>query len=191
MPAEGASAVATVADTSWMAIGQIVYAAKSDGSVVGYLQATAIGGATTVTLKNIEDTATLAYVSNSAPGTIFTIGSKLCAGGLQGPAGTVAGTAVAGDLKGTLVNPLLSVGNTKGSSLWGNGTDTVAVPASTDGHMLAYDSTDNIIYADPGNSTAGDATIIITEVIDAGTTNGLVVGRFISTNTARFVSAAF
>lgn len=56
---------------------------------------------------------------------------------------------------------------------------------------LAYDSTDNIFYADPANSTAGDASIIITEVIDAGTTNGLVVGRFISTNTARFVSAAF
>lgn len=56
---------------------------------------------------------------------------------------------------------------------------------------LAYDSTDNIFYADPANSTAGDATILITEVIDAGTTNGLVVGRFISTNTARFVSAAF
>lgn len=56
---------------------------------------------------------------------------------------------------------------------------------------LAYDSTLNIFYADPGNSTAGDATIVITEVIDPGTTNGLVVGKFLSTNTSRFVSAAF
>lgn len=56
---------------------------------------------------------------------------------------------------------------------------------------LGYDSTDNIFYLDVGNSTAGDASVIVTEVVDAGTTNGLVVGRFISTNTHRFVSAAF
>lgn len=56
---------------------------------------------------------------------------------------------------------------------------------------IAYDSTDSFFYADPGNSTAGDASLIITEVIDAGTTNGLVVAKFLSTATSRFVSGAF
>jgi hypothetical protein len=56
---------------------------------------------------------------------------------------------------------------------------------------IGYDSTDSFFYCDIGNSTAGDATLIITEVIDPGTTNGLVAAKFLSTNTARFVSAAF
>lgn len=142
MPAELGSAVATVVDTSWMAINQIVYAAKSDGSVIGYFQATAIGGSGSVTLKNLEDAATGVYASNSAPGSIFPIGAKLCPGGLQGPNGTASGQTAGGDLKGTYLNPKIGIGNTKGSSLWGNGTDTVAVPAGTNGHMLTYDSTD-------------------------------------------------
>ncbi len=141
MPAELGSAVATVGTTAWMSVNQIVYGAKTDGSVTGYLQVTAIGGATTVTLKNLEDTASLAYTANSAPGSIFTIGSTLSPAGLQGPNGNTSGAA-GGDLKGTYPNPKIGIGNTKGSSLWGNGTDTVAVAAGTNGHMLAYDSTD-------------------------------------------------
>src|SRR5687767_9732487 len=45
IPAELGSAVATVADTSWMGVNQILYGAKTDGSVMAYLQVTAIGGA--------------------------------------------------------------------------------------------------------------------------------------------------
>lgn len=142
IPAEGASSVASVTNSDWIAINQIVYAAKSDGSVMGYFQATAIGGSTSVTLKNVEDTASGVYAPNSAPGTIITSGSKLCAAGIQGPSGLLSGAAAGGDLKGTYPNPKIGIANTKGSILVGNGTDTVAVPASTNGHMLAYDSTD-------------------------------------------------
>ena len=56
---------------------------------------------------------------------------------------------------------------------------------------LGYDSTLEIHYCDVGNSTAGDAVLLITEVIDEGTTNGYVAAKFLSTNTHRFVSAAF
>lgn len=141
MPAEGASAVANVASTEWMGVNQIIYAAKTDGTVVGYLQVMAIGGATVVTLKNLEDTASSAYLANSAPGSIFTTGSTVSPAGLQGP-GTTASGAAGGDLKGTYPNPLIAVNNAKGALLVGNGTDSVSVPAGTNGHMVAYDSTD-------------------------------------------------
>lgn len=143
IPAEGASAVATVANSNFIAINDIVYAAKSDGSVVAYLQAVAVGGPTSVTLKNIEDTATGVYAPNSAPGSIFTIGSKIVPAGLQGPTGLLSGAAAGGDLKGTYPNPKLGVAfNAKGTLIAGNGTDSVGIPAGTNGHMLAYDSTD-------------------------------------------------
>ena len=82
MPAEGANATATVEDTSWIASGEVLYLQS-----VGYLEAQTITNATQVVLKNIEDTATLAYTDNVAPGTVAALGNKLSVGGLQGPAG--------------------------------------------------------------------------------------------------------
>jgi len=56
---------------------------------------------------------------------------------------------------------------------------------------IGYDSTLSMFYCDAGNSTAGDASLVITEIIDAGTTNGFVAAKFLSTATARLISAAF
>jgi hypothetical protein len=82
MPAEGANATATVEDTSWIASGEVLYLQS-----VGYLEAQTITNATQVVLKNLEDTAILAYTDNVAPGTVAALGNKLSVGGLQGPAG--------------------------------------------------------------------------------------------------------
>lgn len=141
IPAELANAVATVDTTDWMSIGQIVFAARADGSISGYFQVVSIGGTTSVTLKNLEDAATSSYLSNSAPASTITVGGKISPGGHQGPSVAASGTA-GGDLKGTYPDPKIAVNNSKGALLVGNGTDSVSVSAGTDGHMLAYDSTD-------------------------------------------------
>jgi len=57
---------------------------------------------------------------------------------------------------------------------------------------IGYDSTLSMFYVDIGNSTAGDATVIITEVPEPGNdANNPVVVKFVSTNTARLVASAF
>ena len=55
---------------------------------------------------------------------------------------------------------------------------------------LSYDSTLGMFYADTANSTAGDGMLVITDVLDAGTSNGFVAAKFISTNVSRLVSGA-
>jgi hypothetical protein len=57
---------------------------------------------------------------------------------------------------------------------------------------VGYDSTLSIFYVDVANSTAGDAVVLITELInDEGTSNGFLAAKFISTNVARLISVAF
>ena len=57
---------------------------------------------------------------------------------------------------------------------------------------LAYDSTQSMFYVDIANSTAGDASVIITGVPEPGNdANNPVIAKFLSTNTARYISAAF
>jgi hypothetical protein len=138
MPGELASVVAAVDSTAWMGINEIVWVTRVDGTVSGYMQVTAIGGPTTVTLKNLKDTATNAYMSNSTAGTI-NVGSKVTPGGLQGPSIPPSGAA-GGDLKGTYPNPKIGIANTKGNLLAGNGTDVIALAVGTDGMLVSADA---------------------------------------------------
>lgn len=56
---------------------------------------------------------------------------------------------------------------------------------------LAYDSTLSMFYMDMANSSAGDASLMIVDVLDPGSSNGQVLAKFISTTVARSVSGAF
>lgn len=85
MPAELASAVASVDSSAGFTIGQVVYL-----QFLGYFEVTAKPLATQVTLKNLEDAATSAYLTNSAPGIIAPVSSQISPAGPQGAAGSAA-----------------------------------------------------------------------------------------------------
>lgn len=136
MPAELASATATVGSTLWMVPGEVVYIQS-----LGSLQVVAVLTSTTFTAKNLEDTANGMYASNAAPGTVAPINSKVGPAGQQGPTGTIVGTAVGAgsDLKGTYPAPKLLIPNAKGSLVVGDGTNAAALSANTAGFMLVDD----------------------------------------------------
>lgn len=140
IPAELGSASAVVSSTEWMGLNQVLYAARVDGTVLAYLQVTAITDGTNCTLKNLEDAASSAYSVNSAPGSILIAGSTLSPAGVQGATGLLSGSAAGGDLKGTYPNPKILVANSLGQIPIGNGTDTTAFGPGTNGHIMSYDS---------------------------------------------------
>lgn len=91
MPAEGANVVAAVVDSSWMTLGQALFV-----QVAGYMQVMALPTALSVTLQNLENTASAIYPGNAAPATAIPNGSKVSPGGVTGPAGsTPAGALLA------------------------------------------------------------------------------------------------
>lgn len=92
MPAELANVTISVSSSAWASIGQVVYVTV--GGALGYFEVVTKPGSTSLELKNLEDTASSAYTSNSAPGTLFASGATVSPAGLQGPAGVMAaGTA--------------------------------------------------------------------------------------------------
>lgn len=135
MPAEAATALATMVSTAGLVIGENVFVQG-----LGTLEVTAINSAFTATLKNIEDTALMYYTSNAAPGTIAAIGSRVGMTGLQGPAGLLGGAAAGGQLKGTYPNPTLLIPNALGALAVGNGTDAVSLSAGTAGFVPVNDA---------------------------------------------------
>lgn len=125
MPAFAATAVATVVESGWASIGQIIYLQNA-----GWLRVTAKPASTQITLQNIE-TAT-EYTENVAPATIVASGSTISPGGLQGPAGAASASTFNS----------LSPTTTKGDIIVDNGANSplandVRLGVGTDGQVLA------------------------------------------------------
>lgn len=90
-PAEGATVIAEVANSVWIAAGQQLYVTGG-----GYYEVTAVPNITHVTLRNLENTASGLYLGNAAPGVIVGMGAKVSPGGIQGPAGATGATGATG-----------------------------------------------------------------------------------------------
>lgn len=83
MPAEaGSVTIVTTTNTAFLAVGEVAFT-----QFWGYMQVTAKPTSTSVTLLNLRDTATGAYASNAAPGTVLPAGAFVVPGGLQGISG--------------------------------------------------------------------------------------------------------
>lgn len=137
MPAELASSDATVATSTPFSVGQTVFV-----QFLGFLQVTAKPDSTHLTLKNLEDAASSAYLPNSPAGTIAAIGASVVPAGIQGPSGTLSGAA-GGQLSGTYPNPLVGILTTKGDTLQigGGGIGTSSrLAVGTDGTRLVADA---------------------------------------------------
>lgn len=145
MPAEGANVTADVGNSTWMAVGQKVFA--SGGGFRGTFEVISKPASTQVTLRNEESTGSSAYTENSPAGSVFPIGTAISPAGLQGPAGATAGTA-GGDLEGTFPNPRLDITTTKGDLIVNN--NGVTVPRNT---RLAVGSNRQVLHADSATGT--------------------------------------
>jgi hypothetical protein len=85
MPAEADTVtVNTTTSTAFLPVGALAYV-----QFWGWMQVTAVPTATSVTLLNVEDTATGAYADNAAPGTVLPAGATIALAGPQGPGGVV------------------------------------------------------------------------------------------------------
>lgn len=124
MPAESATVVVTVAQTGWASVGQTLYVQNA-----GYMSVSAIGGTTSITLTNLENTGSSLYTANVAPGTVVSSGAKISPGGVQGPAGGAgaAGTA----------SPLTTKGD-----IWGYGAADERKAVGTNWQVLHANSAD-------------------------------------------------
>lgn len=95
MPGELDTVVADVVTSAWATIGQVVFV-----QFAGYFLVVAKPSATQVTLLNVENALSDAYLTNVTPGTIIPSGATVSPGGMQGPAGA-SGSGTLNDLSPT------------------------------------------------------------------------------------------
>jgi hypothetical protein len=110
MPAAAASVTISIANTAWMAVGQVIYIASA-----GYFQVASISSATQASVTNLN------YPGNASAGGTIASGSKVSAGGLigatgSGGAGKNAFTNLAANFTQPSVNATVSIN--VGTTAW-------------------------------------------------------------------------
>ena len=158
MPAYSSNVTVSVANSDWMTANQVVYLQG-----LGYFEVQNKPNSTSVVLKNLEDGAG-AYSDNAAPTTVVTSGKALNCGGLQGPSGSMSGSA-GGDHTGTYPNPTIGAGKVTtakmaatgvGAVTKGSATTSVTITTDVSGRITAL--TESTISAAPTGSAGGDLT---------------------------------
>jgi hypothetical protein len=162
MPAAAANVTITIANTAWMATGQVIYIASA-----GYFQVASITSTTQVAVTNLN------YPGNASAGGTIASGSKVSAGGLigatgSGGAGKNAFTNLAANFTQPAVNSTVSlnVGSTAwmavGQVIFVQGGGYYSVGSITD---LTDAVVTNLGYAGnvaPGTTVAGSSTAAVT-----------------------------
>jgi len=131
---------------------------------------TAIPSSTTITLKNLKDTANSAYVGtypagNVAPTTNVAIGNGVMPSGVQGVSGALTGAA-GNDLEGNYPNPRLKLTTTKGDLIVNN--NAAVAPRNT---RLGVAANGSVLHCD-----SAQATGLIHRSIDVAGVNTLLTG---------------
>jgi len=155
MPAEAATVVVNVSDSTWMTTNQVLYL-----TTAGYMQVSAKPTTTSVTLLNLEDTANSLYTDNAAPTTVIVSGASVSPAGIQGPAG-VDSSGVSNTVDFVTVTDQTGSGLASSQFLDTKGTGVVI-----------FDDTSDIV----STQTVGVSDDNIVEVDDAaGLTSGEII----------------